>query len=60
MQGQPKKKMMRKKKRPENSTKERFPITMQALNNYDKDPRRLNNYQNSPNKHQTHKPSKKY
>jgi hypothetical protein len=58
MQGQPMKKMMRKKKPPENSTKERFPITLQALNSHDRDPRRLNNHQNLPNKHQTQQSSK--
>jgi hypothetical protein len=32
MQGQPMKKMIRKKKSPENSTIKRFPITLQSLN----------------------------
>jgi hypothetical protein len=42
-----------KEEPPENSTKEMFPITLKDLNSYDRDPRRLNNYQNSPNKHET-------
>jgi hypothetical protein len=53
MQGQPMKKYDEKEKPPKNSTKERFPITLQALNSHDRDPRRLNNHQNLPNKHQT-------
>jgi hypothetical protein len=58
MQGQSMKRMMRKAP-PENSTKERFPIILQALNSHNRDPRRLNNHQNLPNKHQTQQPSKK-
>jgi hypothetical protein len=50
-------KMMMRKKLPENSTKERFPITLQALNNHKIDLRRLSNHQNLPNKHQTQQPS---
>ena len=41
----------------ENSTKERFPITLQALNSHNRDLRRLNNHQNLPKKHQTQQPS---
>jgi hypothetical protein len=48
-----------KEETPENSTKERFPSTLQALNNHDRDPRRLKNHQNSPNKHQNQQSSKK-
>ena len=33
-----------KEKLLENSTKERFPITLQPLNSHDRDPRRLNNH----------------
>lgn len=53
MQGQPMKKMIRKKKPPENSTKERFPITLKALKSYDRELRRLDNHQHLPKKHQT-------
>jgi hypothetical protein len=53
MQGQPMKKNDEKERPPKNSTKERFPITLQVLNSHDRDPRRLNNHQNLPNKHQT-------
>jgi hypothetical protein len=53
MQGKPMKMMMRKKKPPENITKGRFPINLQALNNHERDPRQLNNHQNLSNKHQT-------
>jgi hypothetical protein len=52
MQGQSMKRMMRNEP-PKNSTKERFPITLQALNSHNKDLRRLNNHKKLPNKHQT-------
>jgi hypothetical protein len=58
MQGQSMK-MMMKKAPPENSTKEMFPIIRKTHNSHNKDPRRLNNHQNLPNKHQTKQPSKK-
>jgi hypothetical protein len=58
MQGQSMKMMMIKAP-PKNSTKERFPIILQALNSHNRDPRRLNNHQNLPDKHQTQKPIKK-
>jgi hypothetical protein len=58
MQGQPMKTMMREKKLLENSTKERFPITLQALKSHEKDLIRLNNHQNVPNKHQNQQSSK--
>jgi hypothetical protein len=59
MQGQPmKQKMMRRKKLPKNSTKERFPITLQALNSHERVPRRVNNHQYLPNKHQTQQSNK--
>jgi hypothetical protein len=46
------KRMMRKAP-PKNSTKERFPVIPQTLNNHNRDPRRLNNHQNPPNNHKT-------
>jgi hypothetical protein len=59
MQGQPMKRIMRKKKTPESSTKDRFPITLQTLNSHDRDPRRLSNHKKLPNKHQTQQANKK-
>ena len=58
IQGQSMKRVMIKAP-PKNSTKERFPITLQVLNSDERDPRRLSNHQDLPSKHQTHQPSKK-
>jgi hypothetical protein len=44
-----------KEKPPKNSTIKRFPVTLKALNNYDRDLRRHNNHQNAPRKHQISK-----
>jgi hypothetical protein len=48
-----------KEKPLENSAKERFPITLQALNSHERDPRRLNNHQQLTNKHQSQQFRKK-
>jgi hypothetical protein len=42
-----------------NSTKDRFPVIPQTLNNHHRDPRILNNHQNLPSNHQTQQPSNK-
>jgi hypothetical protein len=50
---------MMRKTPPKNSTKDKFPVIPQTLNNHYRDLRRLINHQNLPNNHETKQPSNK-